>query len=1087
MATKHSTLTDTVELHVPKGFTEAPNNYGLIKNAAGQLEWVDKSLLGGAEGPAGTLQSVTVVDASNPTELNALSVGVTGKFVIAVQVVNLAPDVITLYWYDTANSVTENAPYTMTTADGGNTRWCAISGKYTTMDILSDLGSTLITANQTTKLSGIETAATADQSDSEIKTAYENNSDTNAFTDSEKTQLAGIKSPTNVVNVHSNPGTGEFSTVQAAIDSITTATETNPFVIKVAAGEFLVTETIVLKSHVSIDGEGPTTIIKITDETKPLFTAISDVTLSNMHVFGSGIGGSSVPLITYAGSNTGTINEDLLFINVSFGATYRILDITCLAGNLAKVIVRNCEFRCQYLKNGFKASGDGTTFIYIDSFVLRSPFVGVAVDKFFDFSDPNCTAIINDIIIEIASPATFTNLLTASNGVNVSGQGVYVNNLTDGIKVLNSGAAPDVNISSVSLYNVSNKAVDILHPSTTGSITGTFADDSLINIASPSPFAISHTIPSGGFSLIGDLRQGDKNEHVTNLSQFIREGGVTGIIEGGDLSSPSALNVTAAAGCGYLKGPTEGFINEVVFTEQTISVTDGINNFMSIDEDGNLQATTTPPPFEEVIFLGRAVARNGSILYIENAEISMVQYDVEVEKFFRFTLGPLYRSGSIVSENGTRQLNVTGGVYNFGVKAYAPAGGTIQAFDAFYDDGFGGDTIQLAETTVSNSLYDDASGTLAAIPTSKFIKHGIYTVGDGANEHYLFQYGQEIFDTQLAAQEGNIPTTGTAFAGSVVLIATIIVQEGATNFVEIRDERPVLQFKASGASASSDHGSLLNLTDIAHHPGYLALDGTRSMASALDMGTNSINNVGNIDGVDVSGHAARHLPTGADPLTTAAPTTNLDGSSTNGVGLANSLSRSDHAHAINDATVSEAGLLSAADKVNVDANTSHVAITTGNPHSLDSDDVSEGSSNLYHTEARVRTHSSQMVTRTQVLGSTDTPSRNNGAYTLLNEMTHTFTPGDATNTIIIKFNGSFEGIDKDSVVSAAIFIDSVEQANATRVATVKNGKGQTIVIEKHLTLSAASHTIEIQWKTVGDLGAEAIGDDRILIIEEIDE
>ena len=42
------------------------------------------------------------------------------------------------------------------------------------------------------KLQGIETGATADQSNAEIKTANEANSDTNAFTDAEKTKLAGI-------------------------------------------------------------------------------------------------------------------------------------------------------------------------------------------------------------------------------------------------------------------------------------------------------------------------------------------------------------------------------------------------------------------------------------------------------------------------------------------------------------------------------------------------------------------------------------------------------------------------------------------------------------------------------------------------------------------------------------------------------------------------------------------------------------------------------------------------------------------------------------------------------------------------------
>ena len=50
----------------------------------------------------------------------------------------------------------------------------------------------LQSAADKTKLDSVETSATADQSDSEIKTAYENNSDTNAFTDAEQTKLTGI-------------------------------------------------------------------------------------------------------------------------------------------------------------------------------------------------------------------------------------------------------------------------------------------------------------------------------------------------------------------------------------------------------------------------------------------------------------------------------------------------------------------------------------------------------------------------------------------------------------------------------------------------------------------------------------------------------------------------------------------------------------------------------------------------------------------------------------------------------------------------------------------------------------------------------
>ncbi len=51
-----------------------------------------------------------------------------------------------------------------------------------------------------TKLDGIETSATADQTGAEIKSAYEGESDTNAYTDAEKTKLAGIEASADVTD-----------------------------------------------------------------------------------------------------------------------------------------------------------------------------------------------------------------------------------------------------------------------------------------------------------------------------------------------------------------------------------------------------------------------------------------------------------------------------------------------------------------------------------------------------------------------------------------------------------------------------------------------------------------------------------------------------------------------------------------------------------------------------------------------------------------------------------------------------------------------------------------------------------------------
>ena len=48
-------------------------------------------------------------------------------------------------------------------------------------------------ATDGSKLDGIEAGATADQTAAEIKTAYESNADTNAFTDADESKLDGIE------------------------------------------------------------------------------------------------------------------------------------------------------------------------------------------------------------------------------------------------------------------------------------------------------------------------------------------------------------------------------------------------------------------------------------------------------------------------------------------------------------------------------------------------------------------------------------------------------------------------------------------------------------------------------------------------------------------------------------------------------------------------------------------------------------------------------------------------------------------------------------------------------------------------------
>lgn len=61
----------------------------------------------------------------------------------------------------------------------------------------------------------------------------------------------------------------------------------------------------------------------------------------------------------------------------------------------------------------------------------------------------------------------------------------------------------------------------------------------------------------------------------------------------------------------------------------------------------------------------------------------------------------------------------------------------------------------------------------------------------------------------------------------------------------------------------------------------------------MDLDGNAITNVGNVDGVDVSTHAARHAPGGADAVAVGTP---VPVAAANAAGSASSLARSDHEH-----------------------------------------------------------------------------------------------------------------------------------------------------------------------------------------------
>ena len=222
-------------------------------------------------------------------------------------------------------------------------------------------------------------------------------------------------------------------------------------------------------------------------------------------------------------------------------------------------------------------------------------------------------------------------------------------------------------------------------------------------------------------------------------------------------------------------------------------------------------------------------------------------------------------------------------------------------------------------------MYDTGTGATGTITAGKWVKHALYVNGSGASEKYFLQYGDVLYDTQVDAEAGGLPTPPSFFTEGIVSIASFVLSASSTNITVIKDERPFLGAgsTSSGGGGTNDHSALINLT-ADDHLQYLLVDGTRAMSGNLNLNSNQITSAGNINGVSITTHASRHLPNGGDALTTGVAST-LGTSNT--TGTANAFARQDHVHAHGDqtsgslhaiATNSVNGFMSAPDKVKID-------------------------------------------------------------------------------------------------------------------------------------------------------------------------
>lgn len=708
-------------------------------------------------------------------------------------------------------------------------------------------------------------------------------------------QLANTVSPNNVLYVQKGPITApnQFNSVKTALDSITGNSASNPFAINVDPGVF-VEDAMVMKPWVSIIGEDQNVSFIVTNTANPantsIFTGAANSTLANVTLQGSTAAGFSALIYT---DSTGEFGVD----KTTFVGNSSVLN---MSGDAAVVHMRDIEV-ADPNGTGFSTT---TGVFNIDGSTPTATARYLAIENLkwlptnpvpsnFDFIKligPSVAAAISQVIagsLTLSGGNFINNQNTAQMALSDAtiigfDRAIYIPDVIPPFP----GFGPLIGISAIACkFNTIDIEID--QPFTSGSLQGTFDRNGGKVIINPAISNLSVLIlesSSGGLTALGPLFTATTITAITNISPEISYESDIGVIEGGIISGNNPLQagtvtglspsftVTATAGNGYLMVGVEPNDN-LQFTQwpQQAIVLTATNSdyFLYIDNAGTLRSSLAATSIEQTIQLGKVRTGNAGVLFIQEQDKDARHMATKIEEMLEQAFGPIYVSGSIVTQTGALQLSASQGLYYFGNHQYTPAGGTAITWEAF----LGGNTNQFYanQNMIDYQNYDGGSGALVPIPAGDFAKHELYVVGDGSTETYALVYSQTVFASLALATVGPNPAPPATWTGNISPLAAIIVTNTtspASAIQQIIDVRPRPSFVAGSMSSSSGNIDTL---------GFLTLDGTRVMSGHLQMGNNNITNAANITGNGL-------LTIGGGAGITGATNINISGAATTSIG-----------------------------------------------------------------------------------------------------------------------------------------------------------------------------------------------------------
>lgn len=717
--------------------------------------------------------------------------------------------------------------------------------------------------------------------------------------------------PPHVITV--SPSGSNYTSVKSAVDSITSPTATNQYVVDVAPGVYI-EDTITLSQYITIRGQDPhATTIQALHNDRHLIIGAGDAVIKDVMLTGPTDTGKA------AISLTGTASRRFHAQNVIINSGYYGVLINGTTGNVRAQLDFVTNKTTSTFQDFIRITGNSTVSIE------RAEFVNLTSPTITGYMIYASGASVSVNIVNLEHDCAGTNGIKADDGAVIKMVSSIFSNGTTAITIGSVGTGTAVYTTGTTIRDAYTTDVLIQNVNATVAFNGKAHRDKITNTVGAKFIGafVDDTTNVEGQAVMGELWLGTTAAQMP-LGSYSQHVACTGVRSGAGTYISGGLNAMIESGSVYINNGTS--VRRYNFPQQVFACRANQSAWIYVNSSCVITSSVSEPAYSSNAILAAVITNSSSITFMTDHRVNLQDSLTAIYEFIEETAGTIVSSGCAVTKYATTGsgFSVDAGTYWFAGFERDLDGTSAGSASFSYWHRTGSAWIATSGNNKVDPKHYNSGSYWIATPAGEYTRQTVYVTTDASTEKYHVVFGQTAYASTGSALAGTNPTAPTLIDKYGLLLATLIVRSGSGAIVSVVDERPYLGSVATAATSVTDHGLLAGLADD-DHPQYFLANGSRNMAGILNMGGFAITNVGNVDGVDVSGHAARHLPGAADALNIGTP---VSVGIANAVGTSASFSRADHVHNHGiqtgswmhaTASTSLAGFMSATDKTNLNS------------------------------------------------------------------------------------------------------------------------------------------------------------------------